>query len=162
METKTHWKNFTDPSYLGTFCFSPNEEKVLTIKEVKQETLKAFGPGGVKSDIMPVLHFVEDALPFGLNATNCKMLTKLYGPYIEDWVGRKIQVYVTKTKFAGESVDCLRIRNFEPNNAVEYHCAVCGAIMAKDLYDKSIAKYGKAYCSKECYELQTKGEDLLK
>lgn len=64
METKTHWKNMTDPSYLGTFCFAPGEEKVLTIDVVKQETLKAFGPGGVKSDVMPVLYFKNNsALP---------------------------------------------------------------------------------------------------
>ena len=39
METKTHWKLLTSPNYLGSYAFQPGEEKIVTIKEVKLETV---------------------------------------------------------------------------------------------------------------------------
>ena len=37
---KTHWKKLTNPNYLGSWCFQPGEEKVVTIREVKQEIVQ--------------------------------------------------------------------------------------------------------------------------
>ena len=51
-----------------------------------------------------------------MNKTNCKIIEKIYGtPYIEDWIGKKIQIYVQKgVKAFGEIVDALRIREQIP------------------------------------------------
>ena len=161
MENYSHWRNLVDNEHLRAEMFLPGEEKVLTIKEVKRENVTS-NSGEVESK--PVAHFVEPGvLPMVLNVTNCKMIEKLYKTgNVFDWVGKKIQVFATSTKVAKETVPCLRIRNFIPaSNQVEYKCSVCGKDISKDLYDKSVAKYGKAYCSKECYDTDVNGEKLL-
>lgn len=159
-ENYVHWRNLTDLEHLRAECFAPREKKVLTIKEIKREKLTSQN-GAVEEK--PVAYFEENVLPMVLNVTNCKMIEKLYGTgNIYDWIGKKIQVIATKTKVAGESVPCLRIENVIPTTSEpEYHCSVCGKLISKDTYEKSIAKYGKAYCSKECLDTDTKGEQLL-
>ena len=39
-----------------------------------------------------------------------KSITRLYGPYIEDWAGKDITLFASKVKVAGEVVECLRVR----------------------------------------------------
>lgn len=160
-ENYTHWRNLTDNEHLRAECFAPKEKRVLTIKEVKQEKVTS-NTGEV--EMKPVAHFEENVLPMVLNVTNCKMIEKLYGTgNIYEWVGKKIQVFATKTKVAKEMVPCLRIEDIIPvSNEVQYLCSVCGRSISKQTYDGSIAKYGKPYCSKECLDNDTKGEDLLK
>lgn len=160
-ENYTHWRNLTDLEHLRAECFAPKEKKVLTIKEIKREKVTS-NNGEIEEK--PVAHFVEDVLPMVLNVTNCKMIEKLYGTgNIYEWVGKKIQVFATKTKVAKEMVPCLRIEDVIPtSNEVQYLCSVCGKPIPKATYDGSINKYGKPYCSKECLDKDTKGEDLLK
>ena len=155
-----HWRNLTDLEHLRAECFEPREKKVLTIKSIVKEQLTS-NNGTVEEK--PVAHFEEDVLPMVLNVTNCKTIEKLYGTgNIYEWIGKKIQVFATKTKVAGESVPCLRIENIVPTSTEpEYHCSVCGKLITKDTYEKSIAKYGKPYCSKECLDKDTRGEQLL-
>lgn len=160
MAEHKHWRNYTDLNYLRAEVFAPGEKKVLTIKDVKEEKIK--GESGVE-DTKPVLYFEEPVLPMVLNSTNSKTIEKLYKTgFMDEWVGKKIQVLATKTKVAGESVPCLRIEKIVPtSNSPKYYCSVCGKEITKDIYDKSIAKYGKAYCSKECLETETKGKQIL-
>lgn len=161
MENFNHWRSLTDLDHLRAELFQPGEEKVLTIKEVKREHVTAT-TGEVESK--PVAHFVEPGvLPMVLNVTNCKIIEKLYGTgNVFEWVGKKVQVFATTTRVGKETVPCLRIRNYIPKtNEAEYKCSVCGKNIDKDLYLKSISKYGKAYCSKECYETDTNGEKIL-
>lgn len=109
MEAKTHWKKLTNPNYIGTYAFQPNEEKVLTIKNVKKE--KVTSPGGEEEDCT-VVYFKENEKPLILNVTNAKQIERLYGtPYIEDWPGKKIQLYVKDDiKAFGSITTGLRIR----------------------------------------------------
>lgn len=157
-----HWKNLTDSPYLGHWSITPGEDIVATISGVTQE--KIVSEGG-KSELCPVLHFGEKEIkPMVLNSTNAKTIEKLYNtPNVYEWVGKKIQIFATTTNFgAKHGVPCLRIRPNIPASAEpEYHCSVCGKVISKDVYSKSVAKYGKAYCSKECLDKETKGEDLL-
>lgn len=159
-ENYVHWRNLTDLEHLRAECFAPKEKKVLTIKEVRQEKITS-NTGEV--ELKPVAYFEEDVLPMVLNVTNCKMIEKLYGTgNIYEWVGKKIQVFATKTKVAKEMVPCLRIEDVIPvSNEVQYTCCVCGKVISKQTYDGSIAKYGKPYCSGECKDKDIKGEDLL-
>lgn len=46
-----------------------------------------------------------------VNSTNAKAITLAVGsPYIEDWTGKKITLYVAKIKAFGEQVDALRVK----------------------------------------------------
>lgn len=160
MENWTHWREFMPNDYLRAECFAPKEKRVLTIKDVKRETITS---NTGDTDIKPVAYFEEDVLPMVLNVTNCTTIENLYGTgNIYEWVGKKIQVFATNTKVAGKSVPCLRIDKVVPaTKEVTYQCCVCGKTITKELYNASVAKYGKPYCGKECYDKDTNGENLL-
>lgn len=48
--TKTHWKRMCNPDYIGAYALEPNEDKILTIKEIKQEIIT--GPSGKKRNVL--------------------------------------------------------------------------------------------------------------
>lgn len=155
MENNGHWRNLTDMEHLRAECFFPKERKVLTIKDVKSEKVND-GKGNTESK--PVAYFEEEGiLPLVLNVTNCKTIEKLYKTGItSEWVGKKIQIFATKTKVGGEMVPCIRIENVVPtSDEVQYHCCVCGKIITKETYDKSVKHFQKPYCSKECLDKDT-------
>lgn len=114
METKTHWKKFFNPDYLGAYSLEDGKDLVLTIKSVGQEKVK--GVGGKEQECL-VAHFVEPKTkPMILNRTNCKTIQKIHRtPHIEEWVGKRIQVYIKDNIDAfGTTTDGLRVREFEP------------------------------------------------
>lgn len=108
----THWKKFDNPDYLGAYSLLPNEEPIYTIKKITFDMVKSEGG---KQEQCRIAHFHEDAKPMILNVTNCKIIASIYKtPYIENWIDKKIQVYATTTKYAGEVVECLRVRPILP------------------------------------------------
>lgn len=116
METKTHWKKLVNPDYLGAYSFQPNEEKTLTIKTIVRDKVK--GTGG-KTQECTICHFIEKEKPMILNRLNSKTISKIYGtPYIEDWVNKKIVLFVDKVDAFGETVDAIRIRMIKPSKPV--------------------------------------------
>ena len=112
-KTKTHWKLRHNFNYLGAYSLPDGKDIILTIKELNPEKIK--GTGGREEDGF-VCHVAEPQKPMIMNKTNCKIIEKIYGtPYIEDWIGKKIQIYVQKgVKAFGEIVDALRIREQIP------------------------------------------------
>jgi len=130
---KTHWKKLTNPNYLGTYAFHPGEEKVLTIQNVKQEEVTSPDGGEEKCT---VVYFKEDVKPFILNITNAKQIERIYDtPYIEDWPGKKIKLYVADNiKAFGETVTGLRIRPEVPKKTKDLlepsHHKWAGAVKA--------------------------------
>ena len=147
----THWKKLTNPNYLGAYSIEDGKDLILTIKYVQEE--KVTGTDGKKDDCV-VCHFVDNAKPMILNATNMKMITKLYKtPYIEDWAGKKIQIGIEKVKAFGDIVEALRIRNKIPNvqPAKLPKCENCGNdiqplnnMTADDVAAYTRSKYGQA------------------
>lgn len=113
MAGKTHWKKLNNPDYLGAWALEPGQDMIVTIKVVRRETVT--GADGKKEDCT-ILHFAERGVkPMILNVTNAKTIAKLYKtPYIEEWVGCKIQIYVEQVKAFGDVTDALRIRNKIP------------------------------------------------
>ena len=107
-QTLTHWKKLVNPLYIEAYDFQPNEERIVTIKDVKREMVT--GADGKKEECTIV--YFNECKPMILNATNSKSITKLLEtPYIEQWVGNSFKLYVTKIKAFGEMVEALRIRS---------------------------------------------------
>jgi hypothetical protein len=82
--------------------------RIVTIVMAQLETLK--GLDG-KENRKIVLYFrnVQKSLP--LNATNFDGVCEATGcPDTEDWPGKQIELYPTKTTMGGKSMDCIRIR----------------------------------------------------
>jgi hypothetical protein len=113
METLTHWKKLHNPDYLGAYALQPGQDLIVTIKEVKNEMVT--GPDGKKEECT-VAHFKESGIkPMILNSTNSKTITKVVGsPYIEQWAGKAIQIYIAQVQAFGEKVDALRVRPVAP------------------------------------------------
>ena len=154
METLTHWKKLTNPDYLGAYALEPGQDLIVTIKCVANEVVT--GTDG-KKETCSVMHFVENVKPLVLNATNSKTITKLLKtPYIEQWTGRKIQLYVEYgIKAFGDIVDAIRVRPFLPVEQ-ELKCADCGnkiepfgKMSAEVVAKHTLKTYGKMLCS-EC------------
>ena len=150
--SETHYKKLINPDYLGAYSLDPGKDMVLTIKSIGRETIT--GTGGKKEDC-PVCHWVEDQKPMILNVTNMKTIAKMYGPYIEHWTGKRVQIYATTTKFGSDMVECLRIRK-EPPEDVQIPCEECGqfispafSMSAAQLAAYTKKKYGKNLCA-EC------------
>ena len=79
----------------------------------------------------------------------------MYGPYIEHWAGKRVQIYATTTKFGGDTVECLRIRK-DPPEDVRIACEECGQFITPafnmtvtQLAAYTKKKYGKQICA-EC------------
>lgn len=46
-----------------------------------------------------------------INKTNATKITQIAGsPETDEWAGVKIRLYATETEFAGETVECLRVK----------------------------------------------------
>lgn len=150
--SETHWKKLINPDYLGAYSLEAGNDMILTIKSVKREMIT--GTGGKKEEC-PVCHWQENQKPMILNVTNMKSIAKMYGPYIENWAGKRVQIYASTTKFGGDTVECLRIRK-DPPEEVQIPCEECGQIITpafsmnvSQLAAYTRKKYGKTMCA-EC------------
>src|SRR5882762_3533525 len=73
---------------------------VENFKERKQIVLKFFGAKKV----------------FGLNKINTKMIASMYGDEVEEWIGKKVRLFASKTQNQqGQIVDCVRIEYQMPH-----------------------------------------------
>ena len=110
----THWKQEFNYAYTGAYELQPGEERTLTIRELKNEEVVA---SDGRKEVCFVAYFVGDSKPMILNKTNCKTISKLYGPYIEEWPGKAIVIKAEKVKAFGEVVEALRVKNVKPETA---------------------------------------------
>lgn len=110
--TGTHWKKNFNYNYLGAYSLTAGKDMIVTIKDTKIEMVK--NQKGENEQCF-TCYFVESPKPMILNKTNCKAIEKLYGtPMIEEWVGKKVQLYSAMIRAFGTETDCLRIRDFKP------------------------------------------------
>jgi len=149
---KTHWKKLENPDYLGSYALQPGKDLIVQIKSVGQE--EVYSPTSNKKDVCTVAHFTDSLIkPMILNVTNCKTITKLYDtPYIEDWSGRYISIYISKVKAFGETVEALRIRPKVPTTD-KIICKECGKEIiaaarksARELADIAVKNCGRELC----------------
>jgi len=104
---KTHWKKSFDSPYIGSWDLDEYKDLTLTIQEAKSEMTKDLKENSIKN----VIYFQEDYKPMIVNSTNSKMIKNICGsPYLEDWKGCRITLFVKEVRAFGENHDALRIR----------------------------------------------------
>lgn len=108
----TDYRSMYEKDYLGAWDFTEGD-KTFTIKKAQRGELT--GSGGRKSK-KPIVYFQETEKGLALNATNGKTIATLYGPMVEDWSGKKITLYASRTTMGSEEVDCVRIRPQAPKS----------------------------------------------
>lgn len=112
MEQQTHWKKLKNNDYLGAYILEPNKDMIVTIKDVKKGEI--VGEDGKKSE-GTLLYFKEQSKPMILNTTNAKAISTIYDtPYVENWIGKQVQLYSMKIRAFGENLEALRIRKWIP------------------------------------------------
>ena len=75
----------------------------------------AYEPVGNDKEMKPVLYFQGKDKGLVLNKTNTNTIMALTGsPVTEEWDGVAITLYPTETSYAGETVDCIRIKKVLP------------------------------------------------
>ena len=111
-KTKTHWKKLDNPNYLGAYSLMDGEYKELTVlieKVVLEDVKTERGTDQCK------VAYLKGQKPLILNATNCKIITNMYqSPYIEDWQGKNITLYIAKIKAFGETIEAIRVKSTKP------------------------------------------------
>ncbi len=121
-DTKTHFRKAFDSPYLSSADIV--EPTTLTIKHVhlEQDRTKK------TRDLFNTAYFAEQEIrpgeklkPMILNSTNSKVMKQLSGsPFIEDWAGIAITVYVDPSvRFGKETVEGLRISPVPPKKRLQ-------------------------------------------
>ena len=113
-KAKTHWKRLDNPNYLGAYSLldGTNKELVATIEKVVVEDV----PNEKGEENFCKVAYLKNEKPMILNATNAKAIARVCdSPYIEDWAGKQITIYVSKIKAFGERMDALRVRPEAPS-----------------------------------------------
>lgn len=110
---KTHYKKIRDVHYIGAFELMNGDgttnEMVVTIEGVKKEELK----NAEKNQGMVM--YIKGQKPMIVNSVNAKAITKALGsPFVEDWIGKNITLYVIKIRAFGENMEALRVRDVAP------------------------------------------------
>ena len=110
-ETVTHWKKLTDPNYLGSHDFQPNQEVPVTIEAITKEKIELFNGKSLEIKDCVLARFKGAKKPMILNKENMKLITKVTGtPYVEQWAGKQIILHVVPVRAFGETVDAVRVK----------------------------------------------------
>ena len=138
-DTKVHWKKQFNYDFMGSYSLPDGKDVVLTIKETKKD--KVANTTGKKEECF-VVYFKESDKPMILNRTNCKTLEKIFKtPFIDEWIGKKVQLGIDTVSAFGESVEALRIRPILPKDKVKVELTPTHAKWSEAL--AYIAKGGK-------------------
>lgn len=107
---RTHWKKMTNTNYFGSWDLPEGKDMIVRIIEIRQEMIQ--NAQGREEKAVAV---IEGQKPLILNTTNMKSIAKALGtPYVEEWAGRKIQLYTEKVAAFGEITEAVRVRDFDP------------------------------------------------
>ena len=88
-------------------------DMIVTIKEAGTEAIRS--AHGTETKL--VLSITADPDKWIINKTNGKMIAKvLETDFLDEWVGKKVQLYVTKVASPDGLVDAVRVREFAPQS----------------------------------------------
>ena len=82
------------------------EGVLLTVKVVKVEPIAA----GPDQEQLPVVYFNEDPRGWVLNKTGVRQLAAAWGRETDEWSGREVTLYQSRTTFGGDEVACVRAK----------------------------------------------------
>ena len=95
--------------YLRRFDLPVGQDTKLTIRAYEKQDMRARDRGRVRRF---VVYFVERPECLALNNPNGKAIRDLYGEEMNNWIGKKIALYVDRSvQMYGERVSGIRIRS---------------------------------------------------
>lgn len=114
MAEHKHWKAEFPSDYFGSQHMpADGSDMIVTIKEAGTEAIRS--AHGTETKL--VLRITADPDKWIINKTNGKMIAKvLETDFLDEWVGKKVQLYVTKVASPEGLVDAVRVREFAPQS----------------------------------------------
>ena len=114
MAEHKHWKSEFPSDYFGSQHMpADGSDMIVTIKEAGTEAIRS--SHGTEQKL--VLTITADPDKWIINKTNGKMIAKvLETDFLDEWVGKKVQLYVTKVASPEGLVDAVRVREFAPQS----------------------------------------------
>ena len=103
--------------------FSGNYLKASDIDELMVVTIEGVDAVTMRDNTgtevtKPLIHLVNMELGLVLNKTNAKLVCKALGSDdTDDWIGRKITLYVADVEFRGDVVPAIRVKAKAPGGA---------------------------------------------
>ena len=114
------YRRYFDKDFIAAFDLATDDGKpvnaVVTIEAVDQGELQS--PGKSAKRRAPVVTFKGRRKKLVLNATNGRLIADMYGNDTRKWIGQRITLYPTTTRFGPKTVDCVRVKP-APKNAAD-------------------------------------------
>ena len=139
-EQKTHWRNLTDESHLGSWDLEA-DGKFKTIIVTIERIFSAELIGQMGKQQKPFIKFKEFQKSMICNKTNFKRLEKRFNSFkVEDYINQQVFLAVEKVSSPEGKVDALRILSKKTESAPqakktlsdERFQGACEKIMSKD------------------------------
>jgi hypothetical protein len=92
-------------SYMGTTFIKPKD-----VPTPRQDQIVDISIGNYDKPVATL----KGGGKLSLNATNCSVLGRAYGPDSDDWVDKTIELYVGQVEFKGEMQDSVLVRPISP------------------------------------------------
>ena len=103
----THWRKALHPSqFLGAHDLGGRDVTV----EIAHVGIRECTVDHGAKEKFAVIEFAKASKPWIVNVTNCETIAKMHGDDYESWVGKRITLFESTTKFKGETVPCVRVR----------------------------------------------------
>lgn len=109
-----HYRNAFDSRFIR-FTVLNGKPRTCTITHVAW--LKSSNKTESKRQLLIQLQEFEK--PWAINVTNSDTIGALYGEDPHGWVGKRVTLYPTKTKFGRDVVDCIRVRDQIPEERTQ-------------------------------------------
>lgn len=165
-----NYKQHMDKPWLGEWDLPENDDMTVEIDYVDKEAVKT--DQGTESKM--TIHLKGGLKPMICNITNGESIATALGtPLVENWSGRKIQLYRDSVRAFGKTTLAIRVRPFPPKEEV-YKCMDCGCTITqvaqftpRTIAERSQAAYGRILCmdcskkAKEALEAAEKEGDIL-
>lgn len=147
-----NYKQHMDKPWLGEWDLPENDDLIVEIDYVDKEAVKS--DQGTESKM--TIHLKGGLKPMICNITNGDSIAMALGtPLVENWAGRKIQLYRESVRAFGKTTMAIRVRPFPPKEET-YKCSECGCTIQQygklspaSIADRSQAAYGRVLCM-EC------------
>ena len=82
----------------------------VTIESVRESGSNDKGTDGKPID-KPIIRLAKVKKELILNKTNAKLIRRIYGNEMNDWIGKEIQIYrTTCNAFGNSKTPCIRVR----------------------------------------------------
>lgn len=101
-----HYKLMFPSNYLSAADLQGKEVEV-EIESVNVEELTMVGG---RKNKKAVVKFKGAKKAFVMNKTNAVVIAGKHGNETDNWIGKKIRLFATQTKFGGKDVECVRVK----------------------------------------------------